>query len=263
MQFNFFNKRNDYVESDGPVRYLDASGLQRPLDMPRSQLAIMGLFVTAAAVIGGFMLFNVLDEVQGKAARAQASVEQNLAREVTYDLPVLPSVIQNGDNASIKQGFVDAGATIYDTTSEEEAAAGNMDIIKLPSDVSELDAGVLYSKGVANLSAAEAALLLNGSWTLEVDRSEGVSMRVTYADFTSGTVEAAVQAAIASEGFDPATTPEGGAGVDEVGNTFQTGTVDVGGTVYTWKVSAIALSSVYDISGLPDTAVYVGVRLTL
>lgn len=32
MQFNFFNKRNDYVESDGPVRYLDASGLQRPLD---------------------------------------------------------------------------------------------------------------------------------------------------------------------------------------------------------------------------------------
>ena len=41
-----------------------------------------------------------------------------------------------------------------------------------------------------------------------------------------------------------------------------TGTVDVDGSTYTWRVSAIALSEVYDISGLPDSAVYVGIRLT-
>ena len=51
-------------------------------------------------------------------------------------------------------------------------------------------------------------------------------------------------------------------GVDDAGNTFQTGTIDVDGTTYAWRVSAIALSSVYDITGLPDTAVYVGVRMT-
>ena len=88
-------------------------------------------------------------------------------------------------------------------------------------------------------------------------------MRVGYADFTSGSLEAAIQSAIASEGFDPATTPEGGAGVDEVGNTFQSGTIDVNGTVYTWKVSALPLSNMYDITGLPESAVYVGIRMTL
>lgn len=87
-------------------------------------------------------------------------------------------------------------------------------------------------------------------------------MNVRYADFSSGDVNAAVQAAVAAEGFDPATVPEDGQGVDEVGNTFMTGTVDVDGSTYTWRVSAIALSEVYDISGLPDTAVYVGIRLT-
>ena len=71
-----------------------------------------------------------------------------------------------------------------------------------------------------------------------------------------------VDAAIAAEGFDPATIAEDGMGVDEVGNTFKQGTVDVDGTAYTWKVSALPLSEMYDISGLPETAVYVGVRLS-
>ena len=48
---------------------------------------------------------------------------------------------------------------------------------------------------------------------------------------------------------------------EAVGEGLEAGTIDVDGTVYSWRVSAIALSSVYDISGLPDTAVYVGIRL--
>lgn len=49
---------------------------------------------------------------------------------------------------------------------------------------------------------------------------------------------------------------------DEVGNTFQTGTVDIDGDTYTWRVSAAPLSDKYDIKGLPGTAAYVGIRLT-
>ena len=71
-----------------------------------------------------------------------------------------------------------------------------------------------------------------------------------------------IEGYIAAEGFDPATIAEDGMGVDEVGNTFKQGTVDVDGTAYTWKVSALPLSEMYDISGLPETAVYVGVRLS-
>ena len=37
-----------------------------------------------------------------------------------------------------------------------------------------------------------------------------------------------------------------------MGNTFQSGTVDIDGTTYTWRVSAAALSDKYDIKGLPE-----------
>ena len=42
----------------------------------------------------------------------------------------------------------------------------------------------------------------------------------------------------------------------------RSGTVEANGGAYNWRVSAIALSEVYDIAGLPDTAIYVGIRMT-
>ncbi len=257
----FKSRRNEYVDTEGPVRYLDGSGLERPLDMPKPQIAIMIAFVVVAALIGGYLLFNVLDAVKGGAARAQASVEENLSREVSYDLPSLTSYIAMNDD-EIKQALADAGLTVIDKGGMSEDPDAALELIKLPADVSELDAGMMYSKGVSKLTASEAALLLNGSWTLNADRSEETSIRLRYADFSSGSLDAAIDSAIAAEGFDPATVAEDGMGVDEVGNTFKQGTVEANGTTYTWKVSAIPLSEMYDISGLPDTATYVGVRLS-
>ena len=230
----FKSRRNEYADTDGPVRYLDDSGLRRPLDMPRPQIAIMFAFVLVAALIGGYLLFNVLDAVRGGTARAQASVEENLSREVSYDLPALTSYITLNDD-EIKQAVADAGLTVIDKGGMSDDPEAALELIKLPSD---------------------------GSWTLDADRSDGTSMRLRYADFSSGSLDAAIDAAIAAEGFDPATIAEDGMGVDEVGNTFKQGTVDVDGTAYTWKVSALPLSEMYDISGLPETAVYVGVRLS-
>lgn len=258
----FDSQRNDYVDNDGPVRYLDGSGLDRPLDMPRQQIAIMIGFVIVAAVIGGLLVFNILDAVQGSAARSKASVEENLSRDVSYDFPNLASLATLGDD-DIKQGFTDAGFTTYDTSKEDEFPDGGFEMIKLPSDVGLDTAAALYMQGISNLTAGDAALLLNGSWTITVNRENGTDLRLRYADFSSGSVDAAIQHAMDAEGFDPATIPEeDGSGVDDSGNTFKTGTVDVGDAKYTWRISAISLSSVYDISGLPESAVYVGIHLT-
>ena len=257
----FKSRRNEYVDTEGPVRYLDGSGLQRPLDMPKPQIALMAVFVVAAALIGGYLLFSILNAVQGGAAKAQASLEENLSREVFYDLPALTSYIVLNDD-EIKQAIADAGLTVIDKGGLSEDPEAALELIKLPADVSELDAGLLYNKGVSKLTASEAALLLNGSWTLDADRTEGLSMRLRYADFSSGSLDAAIDAAIAAEGFDPATIAEDGSGVDEVGNTFKQGTVEANGATYSWKVSAIPLSDMYDISGLPETATYIGVRLS-
>lgn len=257
----FKSHRNEYVDAGSPVRYLDGSGLERPLDMPKPQIAIMVVFVVAAALIGGYLLLTVSDNIRGGAARAQASMEENLSRDVSYDLPSLASIMQLSDD-EIKQTMTDAGYTIVDKGALSEDPEAALELIKLPSDVSELDAMSMYSKGVSKLSASEAALLLNGSWTLDADRTDTTSLRLRYADFTSGSLDAAIDAAITSEGFDPATIAEDGSGVDEVGNTFKQGTVDADGITYTWKVSAIPLSDMYDVSGLPETSTYIGIRVS-
>lgn len=264
MKFTFLKKRNSYAEGDGPVRYLDDSGLIRPFTMQKPHIALMGVFIIVAALIGGYLLFSTISHVQGKAIRDQAALEQNLTREVPYDLPLLPAIIEIEDNETLKQSFIDAGHTIYDMTNEDEAAAGNLRIIKLPPEISELDAvAILRGEGVSELSAIKAALLLNGSWTLEVRRSEGLTMRVTYTDFASHDIETAIQKALMTEGFDPDTIFEDGAGVDDIGNTYRSGTITINDTEYIWRVSAIDFSNVYDISGMPEDAVYVGIRLTL
>ena len=55
----FKSRRNEYADTDGPVRYLDDSGLRRPLDMPRPQIAIMFAFVLVAALIGGYFFIII------------------------------------------------------------------------------------------------------------------------------------------------------------------------------------------------------------
>lgn len=41
-----------------------------------------------------------------------------------------------------------------------------------------------------------------------------------------------------------------------------TGNVEVGGITYAWKISALPLNEVYSVNGLPEDAIYVGIRFT-
>lgn len=249
----------EYVDTDDSIRYLDGSRLSRPFTMPAPQRLIAGVFLIAALGIGAFLGHKVIDEVVNAPARAAASVEENLNRDVSLDLPSLPGFVSYGDE-DIRASFDEAGYTIYDKTEEEIAAAGvGFDFIKLPADVSLEEAGLLYLQGISKLSAADAAKLLNGSWEMTSDRSGGTDFKLKYADFASGSIDAAIQNAIVAEGLDASAF--GDAGVDGSGNTFQAGTIDIDGYTYSWQVSACPLSDVYSVDGFPDTAVYVGIRL--
>ena len=252
---SLFHRHTDYSIEQGNIRYMDGSSLLRPMDMPRSQQIVMGIFVIIAVVIGVRLAAGAITAVNDSNAQSQASVEENLARSVSYNLPVLTQMVDMDDQA-ILDSLTAAGYTVYNQTAEGTAG---LDLVKLPSDVTVADAAAMYAKGVGSLSASQAALLLNGSWTLTVDRADNLSMAVKYADFSSSTLEAAIQAAIAAEGFEASSASMD---TDEVGNTFQTGTVDIDGDTYTWRVSVAPLSDKYDIKGLPSTAAYVGIRLT-
>lgn len=248
-----------YVDTDDAVRYLDGSALSRPLDMPRKLWLAAGVFLVAAVGIGAYLGYKVIDQVVNAPARAAASIEENLTRDVALDLPPLVNLVSYS-NEDIAASFAEAGYTIYDKTDEETAAAGiGFEYIKIPSDMSLEEAGLLYLQGIPNISDADAAKLLNGSWQMSADRASGIDFRLKYADFASGSIDAAIQNAIAAEGFSESTF--GDSGIDGSGNTFQAGTIAVGDATYDWQVSACPLSGVYSKDGFPESAVYVGIRL--
>lgn len=241
----------------GNIRYLDDSGLNRPLDMPAQVRRGLVVALALACVIGGAMIFRYFDSIIGAPQRDQEAMQENIAREVSLDLPQLGSFMPMGDQ-DIMASLNSAGYTLYEKTPVGANEAGGFEVIKLPEGVSLEEAGLVYLAGISNASAADASRLLNGSWTLSVDRSSGTSMRARYADFASGSADAAIQKAKEAEGLSEIQAAE--AGVDDAGNTYQAGTVDMNGETYSWRVSVIALSEVYEVSGLPDDALFVGIR---
>ncbi len=253
------NHEPEFTDVEGSVKYIDGSSLARPFELPRKSYALAGVFIVVAALIGAFMLAKYFDGVYGAPARAEQTVADNLARDVSYDIPNLTTFMESSDD-TIKQSLIDAGYTTYETTKEVQYPDGGFNIVKLPSDVSLAEAGVMYASGVSSLSATDASRLLKGSWTLTVNRTGTTDMRLKFADFSSGSVDAAIQSAIKAGGLTEAAVID--AGTDDAGNTYQSGTIDANGTTYKWRVSAIPLSSVYKINGLLDTAIYVGIRMT-
>lgn len=243
----------------GDVSYLDGAELSRPQEMPPRVRTVMFAAMAVAAVIGCLFLVRYLDQITNEPIRQQQMLQENLARETSLDLPQLVNFMPENDE-DIMASLTDAGYTLYERTPIGTNPDGGFEVIKLPPDLSVEEAGLMYVKGIDKLSAAEAVRLLKGAWTLDVSRKAGVSMRVRYADFDSGSIESAVQNAMQAEGLENAKVTD--SGVDDSGNTFQAGTVKADGNTYNWRVSVIDLSEMYDISGLPNTAYFVGIRFS-
>ncbi len=240
------------------VRYLDGSGLRRPMDMPKAQRTILIFFTVAAAIIGIWLGVSVYSNAANSAKEEAASIDSSINRGVTLDSPVLVNYVTYTDD-ELTQSFTDAGFTIFDLSTVSSSSQTEYNIIKLPSDITLADAAVAYSTGISNLSASQAAKYLSGSWQLTVNRDNGFEMKLRYADFSSDTADSAVASAMTTQQFSGATVTD--SGVDSSGNTYQTGTVSIAGENYSWQVSACPLSYVYSNDGLPSSAQYVGVRI--
>lgn len=244
---------------NGNIRYLDDGGLNRPLDMPPNVRKGMLAALTLACAIGCAILFGYFDAMVGAPQRDQEAMQENLARDVSLDLPQLSALINMSDQ-DIMNALSSTGCALYEKTPVGTSENGGFEVIKLPEGVSLEEAGLIYLAGLSNASASDASRLLNGSWTLSTDHSSGANIRVRYADFKSGTADVAIQAAKEAEGLSNAQATD--AGVDDSGNTYQAGTVEIDGETCSWRVSVIALSEMYSVSGLPEDALFVGVRLS-
>lgn len=244
------------MSSDGKVFYPSGEGLERPILPPKDVARVSLLIAIAAAVIGAIFLSFYLDGVINGPAREQQMLEESIQKEVDLGLPDMQALVPL-DDAAILATLQESGATLY-----EKSPVGSekpFEVIKLPPDVSLVDAAALYLKGVSSLSPSEAALLLNGSWDLTVNREKGMNMGIHYADFRSGSLERAIGNAAHSQGFDTSGDIE--SGEDSSGNTYMSGAIEIAGAPYSWRVSAVPLSAVYSQTGLPEDAAYVGIRI--
>lgn len=250
----------DHMAQDGMerVRYLNGENLSRPLRMPAKFRRLSYIVVLVAVAIGAGFLTYYFDTTINEPKREQQKMEERLQQDIALDLPNMISLLPM-DDATIIATLQSTGDTIFNK-SEAQGNTSSLELIKLPADVDLAQAAAMYIKGINKLSGVEAATLLNGSWDLDVDRSKGMNMAIHYADFKSKTVDAAIQNALVTEGLDQTELSE--SGVDDSGNTFATGNVEVGGITYAWKISALPLNEIYSVNGLPEDAVYVGIRFT-
>lgn len=244
--------------NDNPnIYYMDGNSLTRPLSIPKKSYKVIALLVALAAVIGCAFLYQYFDNTVNAPQREQELIEKNLSQDIAFNIPNLASLVPL-DDAGIISTLSQNGDTIFNLS--EIKGSSNLEIVRFPEGVSTTDAAAMYMKGIDKLSGSEASRLLNGSWDLRVDRSKGTNIGIHFADFKSGSIDAAIQAAIASQGFDSQAITK--SGTDDSGNTYSIGDVTIDGALYSWKISAIPLSEIYSINGLPEDAVYLGIRIT-
>ena len=253
-----YENRKEYTRVEGDIAYLDGTPLSRPFSMPRIQRIIAIVIIAIAVVIGATFINNTVVASLRETLQAEQTINVNLAREASIEtIPRMNELIVMGDD-EIRARFEESGFTVYDASDPSDPTS--MILYKLPSDMGIEDAMTMYAKGISNLSGVQASKLLNGSWHLGTDRNGGTTMVVRYVDFSTGDPQRAVQNALAKEGFDPASITD--SGEDDSGNTYSQGTLDASGVACSWKISALPLSDMYSISGLPSDACYVGVRVT-
>lgn len=252
-----FHTPHSYENSK--IDYPNIDLLNRPLDMPGPVRKGLLIFLAAAALIGGIFLVRYFDVVINAPAREEAQVIENTTRVVPYNLPVLLDLAPLSD-ADMMAQLNASGDTLFERTPIGTNENGGFQVVRLPEGVTVTDAAALYLTGLDNASASSVSRLLNGAWDLTVTREAPYNLFLRYADFSSGSIENAIQNALLTEELEALEETE--SGIDDSGNTFVAGTVDHDGVSYAWRVSVIALSEVYAVTGLPEDALYVGIRMT-
>ena len=248
------------IRQEGPVSYIDASDLGNAMEMPQHETRKLFFIVLAAILLSAAVIIAYNVSVVGDLQRTRDKVTAVITRDVSLDLPKMKEYAGKSNEAMMKT-FESDGYTIYDNSNDEDYNVDGFDVFKLASDVDPEKAAAAYSEGLENLGPVEAARYLKGSWRFLVSRSNGVELRLRYADFDSADANTAIQAALDSQGFEDVSIED--VAQDTMGNTNLSGKFKKNKTEYEYTISACDLSQVYDIEGAPDNAQFVGIRVTV
>lgn len=256
-----------YIDSgpaqSGSIHYMSAPAVRRGMRIPRNiKLAIAGIGV-AALVVASLLGMRMYHDIVSAPARYAESIAVAINDGLDLHLPTLNNFV-GSDGAAIRDTLAQSGYTTIDVDAlyaneGEELDPNTIDLVKIPSDVEYDRAVELFKSNLRRTDVTEAAHFLAGTWRFTSYSSEGVDLKVKYADFGSNTIEESIMTAIAAQGWSDSTFGE--SGVDQSGNTYQNGTIQVNDHALHWSVSVCPLDEVYNVNGLPENSYYVGARL--
>ena len=244
---------NDDTFVEGNVAYPNAKKLLRPQSIGGKWLIVAGLIVILAVCSAYFLVYF-------SQVRTSSQVEQNMTREIAYDLPQLKDYIAATDAQDVYNDLSERYELVQ--LGIDDVSSTGFDVFKLPEDVNVDEGAAALKNGIGSLDILSASKVLNGGWRITMDLTNYQDLRVRYTDFKSSSIEEAILSAIQSEGFDGEDCEMTKEGVDESGNTFKSGTVQTEDETYFWRVSAVKFNDAYSIKGMPETAIYVGIRMT-
>ncbi|MBQ9067832.1 MAG: hypothetical protein IJ131_02065 [Eggerthellaceae bacterium] len=247
----------------GSVHYMSAPAVRRGMHIPGNiKLAIVGLGL-AALLIASLIGMRIYNDVVNAPVRYAETIALAINEGRDLNLPVLNNYVDS-DNNGIREAFASAGYQTIDVDAlyareGEEPDPNSIDLVKIPSDVPYDRSVELFQGNLRRVEVSDAAHFLASTWRFTTYLADGVDLKVKYAHFTSDTIEEAIAAGIAAQGWTDSTFGE--SGVDQSGNTYQNGTVQMDDRVLHWTVSACPLDEVYNVNGLPENSYYVGARL--
>lgn len=254
-------RRNIFKENPN-VYYFNGESLSRPLHLPKEIKRKRWIFVAIAVVIACLMLFFYFDQIISAPAKTQQEIQDVLSQDIKTNPPDLLKILGWSDKkikSSLTKAASKGGYGIIDIT-DERVSSNEIDLVKIPAGLTVEEGAEMYARGLSNLSAIDLIKLLYGGWDLNVDRTQNINISLHYADFKSHTPKTAIAQAIASESLSRGTTSESGED-DGFGNEYSSGSIMINGSDYAWTVSSTYLTDVYSVSGIPENATYVGVRL--
>ena len=242
--------------TENGITAFDGSELLREQTIPKKQRMPLRFVVLIAIIIGLGVVFLVANTLVIEPMRQQSDVTSNIVRDVDYGIPRLSQYTDYDNDGIYAAEGEHEHVLIWIPGGDNDN--GNLDVMKIPQDMTFERGEELLNAGIGNLSRDQQALMLKGSFRLTIDRSNGLTMRVRYADFESQSFEEAINRALESQSFEEMNSTE--SGVDTSGNTYQAGTFKRGDDTYTWRVSVVELDEVYDLK-LDRKAFYFGIRI--
>lgn len=245
---------------EGNIVYPDAKKLLRPQSIQGGARIVAGLVILLAVVAAFHFASKAIDGIYFSEMRKTAQIEENITRSSSYDFPLAKDYVTAGSAQDV-YGELASQYTLVQLGVDEVSSTA-FDVFKLPADITQEEGENALKNGIGSMDILSASKVLNGGWRATMDLTSYQDFRIRYADFHSGTIEAALLEAIQTQGFDGDDCEMTNEGIDESGNTFKSGTVSLNDDTYFWRVSAVKFNDAYSIQGMPDTVIYVGIRMT-